>query len=311
MQDRIVGLVGHTDMFDFKGFKIETSSASSTNRDSQKWCIASIQGNDSYELINKNTQFSLVPEPTAESVDLGEYLANTNEGGSIWGYQGDMYSGYPYLAGATWLVASTTADCTGPDGTTISNGDSVTYYQSSGSCNCAGESEVRTCTNGILSGSKSKPSCEAYCSGPGGACIANGVTSTFYKKDVSADCSLETENRTCSTGTLSGTAQYIGCNPPANENISIDSFRADSLYIGKGKSCNLEYSITSEDDIVCTITGGGSPTYTINVFGGVETKGVRTINNVLNTTRYTLTCGSGQAISANTRCSVKPQFQEI
>jgi len=75
--------------------------------------------------------------------------------------------------------------CTGPDGSSIANGASKTYYASS-SVGCGGScsSETRTCNSGSLSGSYTASSCSvaacSSCTGPDGSSIAHGSGKTYY-----------------------------------------------------------------------------------------------------------------------------------
>lgn len=90
--------------------------------------------------------------------------------------------------------------CTAPWGATVNEGQSVTAYQASSAHTCA--SQVRTCTNGTLSGSYAYASCTDTCAGAsvGGYC--------WYLGSAGQDC-----NQTCSARggcNLTGTRNYAG-----------------------------------------------------------------------------------------------------
>ena len=307
------GFSGYSTLSSYIGFDIN-GVASSTN-DSQKWCVAdSIAGDGSYELINKNTQYSLKPVPTADS-DGYTYIPQTTDRSSIWGFRSDFSYGYQSDNSSSWTMTATstaTGSCTGPDGAIIPNASSTIYYKNAGSCDCSGESEVRTCKNGVLSGSNVQPSCSAYCNGPSSLCIANGITSTFYKTNTSNSCSSQAEDRTCTNGVLSGTAQYLGCSLPTSTStkVTVNTFKFDQLFIASGGTCKLDYSITAPDDETCVISGGGN-TFSVNVKAGQTTTGTQTMYGVSGTASYTLSCDSGQTVSAKTKCTVVPHFKEI
>ncbi len=106
------------------------------------------------------------------------------------------------------------ANCTF-NGNTVSHGASVTAYQSSSvpyGSSCSSQS--RSCSNGTLSGSYAHASCSVT---PAANCTLNGVTvlhgasRTFYTQQtapVGQLCSAISQSRTCTNGTLSGTASY-------------------------------------------------------------------------------------------------------
>ncbi|MCR4325817.1 MAG: hypothetical protein NUV59_03345, partial [Patescibacteria group bacterium] len=102
------------------------------------------------------------------------------------------------------------------NGQTITNGQSVTAYQSStvpygSSCT----SQTRTCSNGSLSGSYQYSSCSVN---PPTSCTLDGVTvphgssHTFYTQQAAPSgslCSSYAQSRTCTNGTLSGSSSYL------------------------------------------------------------------------------------------------------
>ncbi len=112
------------------------------------------------------------------------------------------------------------ASCTF-DGNTVANGDSVTAYQASSvpfGSTC--QSETRSCTNGVLSGTFAAASCTAA---PASACVVNGVTvnhgddAIFYENSIVAyGETCQSETRSCSNGTMSGSFDAVSCSvaPP-------------------------------------------------------------------------------------------------
>ncbi len=110
------------------------------------------------------------------------------------------------------------------DGEEVSHGSSITAYESETvpyGEGCA--SEVRTCTNGTLSGAFAYTSCvvdePASCT-LDGVTVAHGDSRTFYSvSDAVAGqlCSDHALSRTCNNGVLSGSSAYeyatCGCTP--------------------------------------------------------------------------------------------------
>ncbi len=108
------------------------------------------------------------------------------------------------------------------DGETIKNGESMKFYrtETSSSCTASSNVEMRSCTNGTLSGTASfkYASCTKtdIMAVPSTSCTVSGVTlktgevKKFYKTTTSSDClaTANTQNRTCTSGVLSGTAEF-------------------------------------------------------------------------------------------------------
>lgn len=105
------------------------------------------------------------------------------------------------------------------NGQTIPHGGSVTAYTSSTVAfgqSCTSVTEVRTCNNGVLSGSASYSSCNA--NSPR-ACLFNGETlahgesvKAFESSTTQFGGSCISEIRSCQDGTLSGSFQFGACN---------------------------------------------------------------------------------------------------
>ena len=102
------------------------------------------------------------------------------------------------------------------NGITIESGNSVRAYLSAaesfgGSC----QSQMRTCTNGILSGSYGFPDCNVN---PPSSCSFNGQViahgnsvPAFAAPSVPYGTTCQSQNRTCNNGILSGSGDYSVC----------------------------------------------------------------------------------------------------
>ncbi len=115
----------------------------------------------------------------------------------------------------TYQTCSSTGSCTLPWGGTIAHGASVTAYSSSAPAgSCSSYSETRTCSNGVLSGSNTYQTCSNGCTLPWGGSIAHGQMVTAYSSTTSgcaSSCSSNSEDRTCNSGTLSGSYNNQSC----------------------------------------------------------------------------------------------------
>lgn len=119
----------------------------------------------------------------------------------------------------TSCTVNPAASCT-LGGTTVPDGGTITAYQSSGvpfgsTCN----SEPRICTNGVLSGSFTNPSCTV---GPPANCIWFGVvphggTVTAYLDSYAYGTPCQSQPRTCNNGVLSGTYTNYTCTVPSTD----------------------------------------------------------------------------------------------
>jgi hypothetical protein len=107
--------------------------------------------------------------------------------------------------------------CSLPWGGTIQHGGTVTAWLGSSVAydeQCS--SQVRTCQNGILSGSYVNRSCTqrpaANCSTPWGGLVAHGSSVFAYaNSSVPAGGSCSGQTRTCTNGFLSGSGSYATC----------------------------------------------------------------------------------------------------
>ncbi len=106
------------------------------------------------------------------------------------------------------------------NGETILSGDSVTAYTTANvAAGTACSSEVRTCNNGVLSGSNQFASCTVDTPA---ACLFNGQTiadgasvPAYVSSSVPNGGECLMEYRTCTNGLLSGTNQFTSCSVEA------------------------------------------------------------------------------------------------
>lgn len=104
------------------------------------------------------------------------------------------------------------------NGETIEHNSTVIGYSSSSVSfgqSCSTVAEVRTCSNGVLSGTAAFASCEV---GQPKSCLFNGLTvahgdsvNAFASSTTQYGQSCQAEARTCNNGVLSGSAQYGSC----------------------------------------------------------------------------------------------------
>lgn len=153
--------------------------------------------------------------------------ATTNYGGSVSG-----------PGGSSTCPATLTVHpyCTTPWGTTVTHGGNVTAYQAvtvayGSSCT----SQIRTCSDGSLSGSFQYSSCSVNppmsCT-LDGAAVPHGSSRTFYSTQTTPSgqlCSSATysQSRTCTNGTLSGSSsfQYSSCSCTPTYSCSDNAIR--------------------------------------------------------------------------------------
>lgn len=115
----------------------------------------------------------------------------------------------------TVTVADTPDNCTF-NGATVLHGGTVPAYETSAvaygeTCN----QEIRTCNDGTLSGSFTNSSCSV---GDPTTCVFNGVAvghgasvTAYESETVAAGGTCESETRTCTNGTLSGSYGFDSC----------------------------------------------------------------------------------------------------
>ena len=169
--------------------------------------------------------------------------------------------------------AAASCACNLPWGGTIASGNSTTAYQTSSvACGSSCTSQTRTCTNGSLSGSYTNASCSvAACSSCtlDGATTASGSSRTYYltSRSCGATCASISQSRTCTNGTLGGSASYSKASCPAESCSSCTLDGATTAHNG-----TRTYYLTSRScgqactaiDLVRTCTNGtlsGSSSY--------------------------------------------------
>ncbi|MFN8929397.1 MAG: hypothetical protein ACK5WQ_03405 [Alphaproteobacteria bacterium] len=107
------------------------------------------------------------------------------------------------------MAACPSLDCTAPWGAPMLNGSSVTAYSTNSHANCASVSQLRVCTNGVLSGTFTHQSCSAPVNGAcntamGGACTTgtaagdNGLTGCGSTRTWTCNGSNGGTNASCS-----------------------------------------------------------------------------------------------------------------
>lgn len=105
-----------------------------------------------------------------------------------------------------FTVANCTTSCVGPDGATLVNGQSRTYYAST-TGSCVGQN--RLCTNGVLSGTNAytHSTCNRTCVGPDGSTL-QGWEGYSYFNSTTAPCVSQYRYCDANTGLMSGDSSY-------------------------------------------------------------------------------------------------------
>jgi hypothetical protein len=165
------------------------------------------------------------------------------------------------------------SDCTF-NSSPVAHGASVTAYQSAVAPEgqaCSSISQVRSCSNGTLSGSYANAACTASCT-PSWSCTgAGGNTIT----QTNADCTTTTvatcdAPQFCSPG--SATCLY---------NAITGDITASPRLVGSGKTTQISWS--SENAASCTVTGSNGDTW--DGLNGSETS-----SPITQVTTYTIQC---------------------
>ncbi len=166
----------------------------------------------------RGTCYGATPAPTTNCVAEGAtttgLFTQTRTGltaSTTYYYRGyaTNSTGTGYSADGTFTTLP--ASCTGTPWGTMTSGTSNTAYASSspsGAC----ISELRTCTNGTLSGSYTATTCTAGCTGtPWGSVISGYFNTAYLSSSVTYPSSCTPETRTCTAGTMSGTYTNTSC----------------------------------------------------------------------------------------------------
>lgn len=133
------------------------------------------------------------------------------------------------------------------------NGSSIIAYAAPSGSSCSSES--RLCTDGILNGTYTYPSCSvtppppANCVAPWGGVVTHNASILAYATSSSTTCS--SENRVCNNGTLSGSYTYPSCTlntpPPANCTTPWGSVVANGSSVLAYLASSSSTSCTSEN----------------------------------------------------------------
>ncbi len=156
---------------------------------------------------------------------VGYVTANVSNGATVYPTATITYTGTATGPGGTATCSRTVTvnrSCTF-NGNTILHGASATAYQSSSvpfgnSC----VSQVRTCTNGTLSGTYTYASCSvspaANCTFNGNTVLHGASVTAYQASSVPFGSSCSSQSRSCTNGTLSGTYTHASCSvtPAAN-----------------------------------------------------------------------------------------------
>jgi len=182
--------------------------------------------------------------------------------------------------------------CTTPWSTTVAHTGTVTAYLNATDDPCV--SEVRTCTDGSLSGTYSNSACSAAndCTTPWATTVTNGASTTAYENAIVVSGSCVSESQLCTNGALSGSytnsSCSVGCTLGATtvaDGGSITAYSALSVDspavcadIDETRNCSSgalsgtfaydSCSVSSTCTSTVTGTAQNNKTYTMTVDGG-------------------------------------------
>ena len=267
----------------------------------QTWTImcynsAGASGQDSKTLT---VAAASCPTTTIGSCSLSPTASGGTSGSCIAGYTGSCsYScsngswyqnsnscAPPAASCPTTTIGSCSLSPTASGGT---SGSCIAGY--TGSCSYS-------CSNGTWYASSNSCAAPANCTTPWGNTIASGVSVLAFSTPsvVSPAACPASQNRLCTSGTLSGSYQYQNCtvlNPTAT--ISASPTRVQS-----GKTTTVTWSST--DTTSCTVSGPG-----LSASGTSGSQPVTVTSQAV----YTVSCNSGAA-TATATVNVVPTFQEF
>lgn len=164
----------------------------------------------------------------------------------------------PATTSATLSGTASGWNCTSPWGATVNHNASMTAYQTNSvAYDAACVSETRGCNLGVLSGTYTHQTCAPVaaldCARPWGGTVTHSASITAYAAaSVPYDGSCQSQTRTCTNGTLSGsyTSQNCTVAPPDLVNGAHTSLQCTS----SGGTV-----ITSGSNKFCRFNGGGCP----------------------------------------------------
>lgn len=202
------------------------------------------------------------------------------------------------------------------DDTLIANGVSATYYSRSNVSvgqACTSYAQIRTCTNGTLSGSNTfkHTSCTAEipdsCS-LSGTTVAHGQARTFYKQDIATStnsCSAYGQSRTCNDGTLSGSSEYTKASCTAGVcSVNGQNFANGStttFYFAQNVPANEQCSSYAQSRTCSNGTFSGNSAYQYTSCAPVAA-GSCVVDNVVLTSGQSRTFYSGASAPAGATC---------
>ena len=193
--------------------------------------VLTVKGGSSYFVFIRK-DFSSVrlrwaytpPFSTARYYDLRISTVGSSDYNNIGASQKDTYLMYQrpmqYVSGGTPVQTAqvVTAAACSFNGATIESGLNVTaYLANSVPAGSTCTSQLRNCSNGILSGSYTYSSCTVQAAASqsctfNGATIQSGSSVTAYlANSVPSGSTCTSQSRTCSNGTLSGSYTYSAC----------------------------------------------------------------------------------------------------
>lgn len=188
--------------------------------------------------------------------NLSYVTPNTSGGTSVGPSSSTGYNGTVVGNGTAYCSATLTVNqsCTF-NGSTITHGNSVTAYQAASvpfGSSCV--SETRSCSNGSLSGSYAHASCSVSAAANctlDGVTVNHGNSRTFYAQQTAtggALCSSYALSRTCTNGSLSGSAsyQYANCSCAAAYTCSGSDIRFTNA------SCSTSTVATCTAPLFCS-----------------------------------------------------------
>lgn len=167
-------------------------------------------------------------------------------------------------------IKSSKASCMATIFGNVAHGYSNNAYSNDRpTANCSTVSEIRTCDNGILSGTFPHADCLHGCSPTPWGNVASGYSNTAYAAALpSGPCSPQT--RTCTNGTLTGTYTALSCTPGCTGTAS---------WTVSSSTCSVG-TTAKPDGGILNVTDSSTPT------SGTAT----------------LTCNAGTWVASNKEC---------
>tara|TARA_Y100000780_G_scaffold211112_1_gene209807 strand:+ start:12137 stop:14497 length:2361 start_codon:yes stop_codon:yes gene_type:complete len=209
----------------------------------------------------------------------------------------------------SYTNSSCSTRCCLPWGGSIASGSSTTAYAASSvACGGSCSSQTRSCSGTTLSGSYNYSSCSvsacAGCSLPWGGSIGNGASVTAYQNSsVACGSSCNSQTRTCTNGSLSGSyansgcsVGACGCNLPWGGSITNGQSRTAyaSSSVGCGGSCSSQTRTCTNGSLSGSYNYGSC---SVGSCSNCSLDGV-TVNHGSSRTFYASSRSCGQACTA-------------